>query len=160
MKKIIAVMSMLMLVFVLAACGGKSEPVSPAQQLLGEFQKQVKADSSASALDVADVLITSKSIEAFNNATMQVEPGYLSGFSEEITGFSEGAMFGPVISSIPFIGYVFRVEDGTDTKEFVQHLKDTSDLRWNICTEADEMVCEAVGDMVFFVMSPAEIAAE
>ena len=79
-----------------------------------------------------------------------------SGFNEEIHGFSKGAMFGPMIGTIPFIGYIFEVDANTDVAEFVNTLKTNANLRWNICTEADEMAVEAVGNLVFFVMAPAE----
>ena len=63
-------------------------------------------------------------------------------------------MFGPSIGSIAFVGYVFTLDEGTNAEEFMSTLKDNADLRWNICVEAEEMVCELVGDKVFFVMSP------
>ena len=63
-------------------------------------------------------------------------------------------MFGPVIGTIPFIGYVFTVEDGTNVDDFVALLKDNADLRWNICTEAEEMTAEKSGSRVLFVMGP------
>lgn len=54
-----------------------------------------------------------------------VEPGLLMGFgNDEITGFAEGVMFAPVIGTIPFVGYLFRLDAGTDGDAFVQTLKD------------------------------------
>ena len=63
-------------------------------------------------------------------------------------------MFGPMIGSIPFIGYVFELKDETDVNQFISTLKSNADLRWNICTEADEMVVCSVDKKVFFVMCP------
>ena len=84
-----------------------------------------------------------------------VEPGLLMGFgNDEITGFAEGVMFAPVIGTIPFVGYLFRLDAGTDGDAFVQTLKDQANPRWNICTEADETVVRREGDVVFFVMCP------
>ena len=57
-----------------------------------------------------------------------------------------------MIGTIPFVGYVFTVSDGGDVDAFVENLKNTADMRWNICTEADEMVVQAEGNRVFFVM--------
>lgn len=74
--------------------------------------------------------------------------------NDEITGFAEGVMFAPVIGTIPFVGYLFRLDAGTDGDAFVQTLKDQANPRWNICTEADETVVRREGDVVFFVMCP------
>ena len=63
-------------------------------------------------------------------------------------------MFSPMIGTIPFVGYVFVLEEGADVDAFMTTLKDNGDLRWNICTEAEEMVVDHVENRVFFVMSP------
>ena len=84
---------------------------------------------------------------------MPVEPGLLTGFgNEEIKGFKEGTMFSPIIGSIPFVGYIFRVDDGTDVNDFMKELKENANLRWNICTEADQMLVTNVDRTVLFAM--------
>jgi len=89
---------------------------------------------------------------------MPVEPGLLTGFGDvEITGFSEGVMFGPSISTIPFLGYVFQLEEGADGEAFCQTLQEYCDLRWNICTEAEEVTAVQGGNYVFFLMSPTSL---
>lgn len=127
---------------------------SPAQALLAKFQELMESGETASAEEMANKLVSQEWIP-FGGMALAVEPGYLAGFTEEIDGFAEGATFGPVISSIPFVGYIFQLEEGADVGTFVQNLKDTADLRWNICTEADEILCEAIDNTVLFVMSPA-----
>lgn len=125
--------------------------------LAADFVTQVTANENATALEIAEAVLTNEKI-AFAGATMEVEPGLLNGFGNaEITGFSEGAMFGPMIGTIPFIGYIFTLEDGTDVEAFKDNLKTNGDLRWNICTEADEMVVESTGNKVFFVMCPSSL---
>ena len=66
-------------------------------------------------------------------------------------------MFGPAISTIPFLGYVFQLEDGTDGTEFCQTLQEYCDLRWNICTEAEEVIAVQGGSYVFFLMCPSSL---
>lgn len=124
--------------------------------LLGVFNELV-ADEAAGhdALTIADKLITHESI-LFSGGSMEIEEGYLSGFNNyEVTGFEQGAMFAPMIGSIPFVGYVFILPEDADVDAFMTGLKDNADLRWNICVEADEMICEANGNTVFFLMCPA-----
>ena len=86
---------------------------------------------------------------------MSVEEGYLTGVGNaEIKGFKEGAMFAPMIGTIPFVGYVFTLDSAESVAGFTATLKKNDDKRWNICTEADEMITGSVGNKVFFVMSP------
>lgn len=83
--------------------------------------------------------------------TMPVEEGYLAGFEVEIKGFKKGVTFGPMIGTIPFVGYIFE----TDTPdELVATLEKEHKLNWNICTSADRMFVRQKGNYVFFVMTP------
>ena len=130
---------------------------SVANVLLAEFKSKA---ASSTALGMAETLI-SNSVIAFAGGAMAIEPGYLTGFDDtEIKGFKEGAMFAPMIGTIPFVGYVFTLEDGTDVSSFISTLKSAANLRWNICTSADEMVAGSVGNKVFFVMSPISFDEE
>jgi len=186
MKKILALILVLSMVFGMAACakaeapaptpelpaqsepapapevdstvdGGNSQDTTVGQALLQNFRAQVEADSSLSAQTIADNLLTDPVIQFFG-ATMPVEPGLLSGFGNaEISGFSEGVMFAPMIGSIAFIGYVFILEDAATADEFVSTLSENADPRWNICVEAEETVVDNVGGTVFFVMCPASM---
>lgn len=125
--------------------------------LLDDFMNKA---SGSSALGIAESIASNKIIP-FMTGAMPVEPGYLAGFDNvEITGFKEGASFGPMIGSIPFIGYVFILEDGTDSAQFVSNLKSNANLRWNICVEAEEMVAGASGNKVFFVMCNKDLSSE
>ena len=120
--------------------------------LLSDFK--AKAGSHKSAVALAEALL-SNSVIKFSGGAMAVEPGYLTGFDNaEIKGFKEGAMFAPMIGTIPFVGYVFILEDGVNASDFISTLKSSANLRWNICTSADEMVVGSSGNKVFFVMSP------
>lgn len=126
--------------------------------LLADFK--AKASSSSSAYSIAESLL-SNSIIAFSGGAVEVEPGFLTGFDNtEITGFKEGAMFAPMIGTIPFVGYVFTLEDSTNASSFISTLKSSANLRWNICTSADEMVTGTAGNKVFFVMCPKSFDQE
>ncbi len=123
--------------------------------LLADFKK--KANSGMDTLSIAEALVTSPVIK-FSGGAMPIEEGLLSGFGNaEIKGFKSGAMFAPMIGSIPFVGYVFELSDGTDASSFISTLKSNADLRWNICVAADEMVTGSVGNKVFFVMCPTSL---
>ena len=123
---------------------------TPVNVILADFKAKVNGASDLEAL-AADLL--KNPIIQFMPASMPVEPGFLNGFKSEISGFSKGVMFGPAIGTIPFMGYLFEVEG--DVNAFIATLKENADLRWNICTAADEMVVASVGNKVCFVMAPS-----
>lgn len=126
--------------------------LSVGKTLLKDFE--AKAQSVTSMQELAQSLIENPIIQ-FMGGAMEVEEGYLSGFDNvEIKGFKSGAMFAPMIGSIPFVGYVFELENEADVPNFIKTLEDNANLRWNICVTADEMVSGSKGNKVFFVMAP------
>ena len=158
MKKLVSLFLAMTMALSLVACGSSAneEPKTVGQTLLADFKAKVEENAEVTAQELADGLITNEIIP-FMGASMPVEQGLLMGFGNaEINGFEEGVMFAPNIGTIPFIGYVFTLADGTDAEAFVKTLQDNADLRWNICVEAEEMVVESVGNKVFFVMCPSQ----
>ena len=168
MKKIIALIMVALMVVTMTACSktektdkadnadnsqkgeNVTESATVGETLLADF----KADTNGSAQEIADRLIKNEIIE-FMGGAMPVEEGLLTGFDNtEIRGFKEGVMFAPMMSSIAFVGYVFELADGTDVDEFKSTLKDSANLRWNICVEAEELIVENDGNKVFFLMCP------
>jgi len=126
--------------------------------LLKDFKS--KAAAATSMQELAQSLVENPIIQ-FMGGAVEVEEGYLSGFDNvEIKGFKSGAMFAPMIGSIPFVGYVFELENEADVPGFIKTLEDNANLRWNICVTADEMVTGSVGNKVFFVMAPTTFSAE
>lgn len=188
MKKTVLFLLSFALLFSLAACGDKKQekPSNPSAEnqgtpmnpegnnqgtaskpdtnmqekpdTLGETMRSVFLENSGrSVQEIADAAIKNEAIK-FMGSTAPVEPGSLGGFKTEITGFEEAVMFAPNISSIPFIGYVFKVSENADA--FAENLKQNADPRWNICTEAEETIIEAKDGKVFFVMCPKELTDE
>lgn len=130
---------------------------SAAQTLLNVFYNEIGAKPDATAEELANAVIAHESIQ-FMPMVMPVEAGYLAGFNNEISGFESAATFAPGIGTIPFVGYIFKLADGADVDAFKATLESEANLRWNICTQADEMVCENVGNTVFFLMCPVSLA--
>ena len=145
----------LVLAVSLSACGREMPQTvdTPAQKTVSAFQ--TLAREGGSPKEIADELAQLDWLP-FEGTSESVEEGYLNGFTEEITGFSQGAVFGPMIGAIPYIGYVFSLEDGQDAEAFLQRLEGCADLRWNVCTIAEKTAKGAVGQTVCFVMSPLE----
>lgn len=168
MKKFFALLLAAAMLFSLAACGKddvQNAPETPAptttgQILLQDFKDQLAANPAAAPQEIADKLMTNEIIQ-FAPMVMPIEPGFLIGFDEtEITGFESGVVFAPMIGSIPFVGYIFDLGADADAAAFTQTLKDNANPRWNICTEADETVVDNVGNIVFFIMCPADMTSD
>lgn len=184
MKKIIALMMAAAMLLTLAACSeSKPEPTEepttasttaptettteepstePSTGTLGStlrdaFLSEMETNPDATPIDIANALIANPAIE-FAPIVEPMLPGYLPGFSADIDGFAEAAMFAPMIGSIAFVGYIFRLDDGADVDAFMQTLRDNADPSWNICVTANETVIDAVGNTVFFVMTPGSAA--
>ena len=168
MKKLLTLLALsAALLLTLTACGGSQEtpqedaaiPVVQGDTLGADlanlFLPMAVTDESATVTSLAEGVVADL---PFETMVMPVEPGLLTGFGDvEITGFSEGVMFGPAISTIPFLGYVFQMEEGADGEAFCQTLQEYCDLRWNICTEAEEVTAVQGGNYVFFLMSPTSL---
>jgi len=132
---------------------------TPAQALLAAFTAAVQAGEYSSMEELGNKMAEQGTVP-LDLAAMAVQPGYLNGFTDEVTGFADGAMVAPWIGSIPFISYVFTLEDGTSAEDFINNLKTLADLRWNVCTEADEMAYAVENGVVCFVMAPASFEEE
>lgn len=154
MKKILALLFVLVMAVSLTACS-TSNPVPDENSTIGEhLVYDFKENADKTPQEIADLILTNEVIQ-FMSTTMPVEPGLLNGFDNfEVNGFSEGVMFGPAMGTIPFVGYIFVVDENTDVDEFKATLSENANLRWNICTEAEEMVVENKGNVVFFLMCP------
>lgn len=128
--------------------------------MLNAFKELMADGTDYTSLEIAEKLVTNPIIQ-FMGGAMPVEPGLLSGFDNyEVTGFEEGAMFGPMMGSIPFVGYVFKLPADADVDAFMTGLKDNSNMRWQICVEAEEMIAEADGSTVFFLMTKKNLNKE
>lgn len=116
-----------------------------------------RANSGKSIEDIANAVITHESIQ-FMGGTNPIEEGFLSGFDNfEVKGFSKGIMFGPMMGTIPFVGYVFELPANADVDAFVSGLRANANPRWNICTEAEQTIVEKSGNKVFFLMCPKSL---
>ena len=91
---------------------------------------------------------------SYQLSVMPVEAGaeWLQGFSEVPAGYAEAYCYQPMMMGQAFIGYVFRVAEGTDVEAFKAALTSTCDPRWNICTMANTTVCENYENLVYFSM--------
>ena len=129
-----------------------------ATKLQVAFREAAKANAAATAEELAGVCAQNEAVALIGPMVAPIAEGWLNGFdAESITGFAEGAVFAPMIGTIPFMGYIFTLAEDADVEAFKTQLTSSANLRSNVCTEAEEMVCDNVGNKVFFVMAPKAI---
>ena len=173
MKRNIALILAAVLAASMISCGGAStdpkdttadttivteeviEANTVATKLQVAFREAAKANPAATAEELAGVCAQNEAVALIGPMVAPIGEGWLNGFdAESINGFVEGAAFAPMIGTIPFLGYIFTLAEDADVEAFKTQLTSSANLRWNICTEADEMICDNVGNKVFFVMAP------
>ena len=171
MKKLLAGLLIATMAFGVVGCGAKQDnntTQGQQEQVAGTTESEINDDMGKAMISQFKELMAedaNTSTDAIGNALCEnpvfemamdagaVEPGLLTGFgNEEIKGFKEGTMFSPIIGSIPFVGYIFRIDDETNVSDFINELKENANLRWNICTEADQMLVTNVDKTVLFAM--------
>ena len=166
MKKVIAIVLALVVVIGLVACatvGGNNdetttleETTAGAATVANTFAEAFKAEAAkeGATTNVIATALSANELVAFMPMVQDMEAGYLAGFDADITGFKACTAFMPMIGTIPFVSYVFELEADADKDAFITTLKDNANLRWNICTAAEEMVVETEGNFVYFIMAP------
>ena len=179
MKKIVAILMAVAMLFAFASCAktNTTEELSTEADFVEETSEAAASGSIADtlseafitlaaaesdALTIAEALAQNEAVAAISPAAMEMEleENYLSGFDNyEVLGFDKCIMVAPMMGTIPFVSYVFELSEGTDAAAFVQGLEDNANLRWNICTMADEMASATEGNLVFFVMAPVSLEA-
>ena len=178
MKKIVAILMAVAMLLAFASCAktNTNEELSTEADFVEEETSEAAAAGSiadalaeefmtlaaagSDALTIAEALAQNAAVAPISPAAMELEleENYLSGFDNyEVLGFDKVIMVAPMMGTIPFVSYVFELSEGTDAAAFVQGLEENANLRWNICTMADEMASATEGNLVFFVMAPASL---
>ena len=120
------------------------------------FQQAITLNQDATAKELAEALAQSTA-ELFAGTAEPIEKDaeYFAGFDNyRITGYRAAAVYMPMIGSIPFVGYVFELEDGIDPETFLKNLTENCNPKWNVCVEAEQTVAGAIGNRAFFLMCP------
>ena len=165
MKKLIAILLAALMLLSFVACGNaKSGDIVPeieegtvGHTLWTAFLEEIEANPEISGEELANKIITNPIIQFFGGA-MPMEQGteFFMGFDNyQITGYETATMFGPMMGSIAFVGYIFELAEGTDVNAFVEALNTNCNPRWQICVTADQIIVGSKGNTVFFLMCPA-----
>lgn len=133
----------------------KEEEKTVALILAEQFKETMKSTSDIQ--EVARKLTQNDIMEIAINVETLGKEDYISGFKTEIKDFKQAVAIRPMIGTIPFVAYIFEADNA---EEFAENLRSNADLRWNICTEADNLEIAIVDNYVFFVMAPKSFDEE
>lgn len=121
-----------------------------ARDIVDIFKDYLGEHPTATALEIADYINAHQHVGQLY--TQEVEEGRLTGISTYLEGFSDGAIFSPMMMPSTFIGYVFKVAEGGDVDAFMTTLKNNANVAWNVCVVVNTVIVENCGDYVVFMM--------
>lgn len=149
------------MVFLVMCTEVEAPSVDYNQQLVDRFVDYMYDSNDGTALGIATHLCELENFPLFlvpAAVTADDEGKYWLAGLGEFDQFAEAAKFSPMIGSIPFVGYIFVLDQTQNTSAFINTLKGQANTRWNVCTEADLVITEAYSDtqkkVVMFMMCP------
>lgn len=154
MKKMIAMLMALTMMFSFAACGGAAaEPTTAPTEAVKHVEGTME--------ELLNKVIEIKPVE-FMGGTMPIdltdtsEDGlwnikYNTGL-DNADNITEAAAFGPMMGSIAFSMVMVRTAEGADVKAVAEGMKTGIDPRKWICVEADDLQVVSYGDVVMLIM--------
>ena len=158
MKKMIAMLMALTMMFSFAACGGAaSQPATQPTTAPTETVKNVEGTME----ELLNKIVEIQPVE-FMGGTMPID---LTDTSEDGLWFlssntglpnaddiTEAAFFGPMMGSLAYTMAMVRVKEGADVKTVAETMKTNIDPRKWICVEADDLQVVSFGDVVMLIM--------
>lgn len=169
MKKLIALLLVLVSVFALTACNNAPAPTDPPATEPPATEPPATEPPKAAITDTMDVLIgklIEKAPVEFMGMAMPLD---LTNTTEDglwmiksYTGLenaekiTEGAVYEPMMGSIAYSLVTVRVKEGEDVKAVAQAMKDGIDTRKWICVEANDIQVAGYGDVIMLMMVDKE----
>ena len=146
MKKMIALVLVLVMALSLAACGNKAADKTP---LAGTMEENTLKVMEIAPVEFMGTVLPVDLADA--DATW-----YFTGLSDAAQ-ITDVAVYEPMMGSQAFSLVMVRAAEGVDAKEVAQQMKDNIDPRKWICVGADEIMAAGYGDTVMFIMVDSQM---
>ena len=146
MKKMIALVLVLVMALSLAACGNKAADKTP---LAGTMEENTLKVMEIAPVEFMGTVLPVDLADA--DATW-----YFTGLSDAAQ-ITDVAVYEPMMGSPAFSLVMVRAAEGVDAKEVAQQMKDNIDPRKWICVGADEIMAAGYGDTVMFIMVDSQL---
>ncbi len=176
MKKIVAMLMALAMMFSFAACGSKTTaPTTVPTEAPAATDAPTEAPAATEApANTETVDVATATMEALLNKIVEIQPVEFMGGTMPIdltdtsedglwnikynTGLdnadniTDAAAFGPMMGSMAFSMVAVRTAEGADVKTVAEGMKNGIDPRKWICVEADDLQVASYGDVVMLIM--------
>lgn len=146
MKKMIALVLVLVMALSLAACGGKTADKTP---LAGTMEENTLKVMEIAPVEFMGGIIPVDLSDA--DATW-----YFTGLSDA-SKITDVAVYESMMGAQAFSLVMARTAEGVEPKEVAQEMKDNIDPRKWICVGADEIMAAGYGDTVMFIMVDSQL---
>ena len=170
MKKLIAMLLALAMVFSMTACGAtenkETEPTTEATEIATE---EVTEEATEEITEDEEFVMELSAMETLLNSIVEIQPVEFMGMAmpvdltdadavkyftglDSTEGVQEAAVYEPMIGSIAFSMVAVQVAEGADAEAVAEAMKTGIDTRKWICVEANDLMVASSGDVALLVM--------
>ena len=151
MKKFIAMLLVLAVMFSFAACG-KTAPEAPAEEVKnveGTMEELLNKIVEIQPVEFMGMAMTLDLTDTSEDGLWFISDNTGLSNADDIT---DAAFFGPMMGSIAYTMSMVRVKDGADVNAVAETMKNNIDTRKWICVEADDLQVVSYGNVVMLIM--------
>ena len=173
MKKLIAMLLALSMVFAMVACGAtENTETEPATEVTTEATEEVTEEATEEVTEEViedEIVMELSAMETLLNSIIEIQPVEFMGMAMPVdltdvdavkyfTGLDsaesvqEAAVFEPMIGSIAFSMVAVQVAEGAEAETVAEAMKSGIDTRKWICVEANDLMVTASGDVALLIM--------
>ena len=149
MKKFIAMLLALAMMFSFAACGTTTAPVEEVKNVEGTMEELLNKIVEIQPVEFMGMAMTLDLTDTSEDGLYFLSSNTGLSDAESIT---DAAFFGPMMGSIAYTMSMVRVKEGADVKTVAETMKNNIDTRKWICVEADDLQVVSYGDVVMLIM--------
>ena len=154
MKKLIALMMVLVMAVSMAACGEKAPAAAEKAPLEGTMEENV-----LKVMEIAPVEFMAGPMPVDLTDTSEDGKWALSYFTglSDASKITDVCVYEPMMGSQAFSLVMVRTAEGVDTKAVAEEMKTNIDPRKWICVGADEIMAAGYADTVMFIMVDSQM---
>lgn len=154
MKKIVAMMLAVVMMFGLVACGGKTTapttaPTEAAATVEGTMEELLNKVVEINPVEFMGGTMPIDLTDTSEDGLWNIK--YNTGL-DNADNITDAAVFGPMMGSMAFSMVMVRIAEGADVKAVAEGMKTGIDPRKWICVEADDLQVVSYGDVVMLIM--------
>ena len=170
MKKLIAMLLALAMVFAMTACGAtENKETEAATEATETVTEEATEEVTEEIAGDEEPVMELSAMETLLNSIVEIQPVEFMGMTvpvdladadavkyftglDSVESVKEAAVFEPMIGSIAFSMVAVQVAEGADAEAVSEAMKNGIDTRKWICVEANDLMVAASDDVALLVM--------